>query len=261
MTERRRYHETHWSRIEDPEVALANYLKMYSDNYNHSKAEIYRRMLGDVTGKRILDYGGGAGYMTVMLAVAGAEVVLVDAEDNALKTALHYAGKQGVASRVSTIRSVTVPTELKDEKFDIVISKDVIEHVEDDGSFIKDLYECLKPGGLLFISTQNSHSLNYLIEGTAYRLFRPQVKWMGWDRTHLRFYTPSSLRALIEDRGFIAERVASAYIIPYKILSLFTAGRCKFEFGFLKHFDYAFGSKRPFCNWGWNIIIQSRKME
>lgn len=39
-----------------------------------------------------------------------------------------------------------------EEKFDIIFSTSVIEHVEDDEQFIEDICDMLKPGGLCFIT-------------------------------------------------------------------------------------------------------------
>lgn len=259
MSNHKVYADTHWSRIDDCEQALEMYLKMYEDSYNKTKVILFERLLGDVAGQRILDYGGGAGFMSVSLAKKGAQVVLVDAAANALKTAQYYATKVGVIKELTTIRSDTVPEELMKSQFDIVIAKDVIEHVYQDKQFIQDLNKCLKDSGKLLVSTQNSFSLNYLIEGTAFRIFKPHRKWMGWDKTHLRFYTPGLLTAICKDKGFNVTRYASVYIIPYKILRFFTIGKLKWELTFFKFFDLWFGTLFPFNRIGWNIIIEAHK--
>ena len=40
---------------------------------------------------------------------------------------------------------------------------------------------CQPPGGRLLLSTQNSWSLNYLIEGAYRRWWCGERDWMGWD--------------------------------------------------------------------------------
>ena len=66
----------------------------------------------------------------------------------------------------------------------------------DDGEekIFEDLFNLLKDGGKLILTTQNSFSLNFLIEGTYNKIKNPNKKWLGWDRTHIRFYTPNKLR-------------------------------------------------------------------
>ena len=78
-------------------------------------------------------------------------------------------------------------------KLDLVCAIDIIEHIENHLLFLKNMNRHLKKGGLLIINTQNALSLNYLIQGVPRRL-RGDKKWMGWDPTHVRFYTPKSLR-------------------------------------------------------------------
>jgi hypothetical protein len=47
MSQRLRYPEEHWSRLEDPALDLGQYLDMYSDAYNSTKAVLYMRLIGD----------------------------------------------------------------------------------------------------------------------------------------------------------------------------------------------------------------------
>ena len=232
---------------------------MYEGNYNKTKVKMFIKLLGNIQGLRILDYGGGAGYMSVLMALMDAEVILVDAEENALKTAEYYASLKGVKNKIKTIKADTITEDLMNEQFDIVIAKDVIEHIHRDLEFVENISRCVKEGGKLILSTQNKFSLNYLIEGTAYKLFRPSRKWMGWDRTHIRFYTPFSLRKILNSNGFTSLSYSGVYIFPYYIINLLTAGKIKIELSFLKHFDLLLGHIFPFNRIGWNIIIRATR--
>jgi 2-polyprenyl-6-hydroxyphenyl methylase/3-demethylubiquinone-9 3-methyltransferase len=255
MSERLRYPEEHWSRLEDPALALDQYLDMYSDAYNCTKAVLYMRLIGDVKDLRILDYGGGAGFMSVSLAKLGAKVTLVDAESGGLATAAYYAEREGVSDRLHTRQSLVVPEDLQDGGFDLVVAKDVVEHVKEDDAFIADLARCLRPGGRLLIGTQNSLSLNYAIESTIQRIRNPGHQWMGWDPTHLRFYTAASLGRQLKQVGFRVTGHASVYIIPYRILTFMTLGKIKTSIDSLKWFDLALGTLWPFNRIGWNFVL------
>lgn len=54
-------------------------------------------------------------------------------------------------------KSMHIPplTGIKDNSFDTVVSFQVIEHIKDDESFLKEIYRVLKPGGKAIISTPN----------------------------------------------------------------------------------------------------------
>lgn len=258
--ERLRYEEKHWSREEDVQKALEQYIALGERPFNKTKFNLYKRLSGDVSGKKLLDYGGGAGIMAVPYAMDGADVVLVDAESNALKTARFYAEREGAEGRLTTILSETFPRELQDERFDIVIAKDIVEHIEDDDGFIKDLSSCQETGGVLILSTQNSLSLNYLIEGSYQKYRCGNRGWMGWDPTHLRFYTCFTLKEKLKKAGYRPVKWAGVYVIPYNIVSWLFLGKLDIQTPSLRFFDVAAGAVFPFNRLGWNIIVKAEKV-
>ena len=50
---------------------------------------------------------------------------------------------------------------MEENKFDIITSMEVIEHVNDAEEFVKTLQQLLKPNGLLFLSTINKSFLGW----------------------------------------------------------------------------------------------------
>ena len=74
-----------------------------------------------------------------------------------------------------------------------------------------------KSNGFMVMATQNSTSLNYIIEARIQRYVFKNRKWMGWDPTHMRFYNPSKLFQLLKNYGFNIVKVSGTYFIPYKL--------------------------------------------
>ncbi len=70
--ERKQYPDDHWLRSRDPEKAFAAYMEQQSKAYSRVKNAFVRELLGDLKGKRFLDYGCGGGMFTVHAAVQGA---------------------------------------------------------------------------------------------------------------------------------------------------------------------------------------------
>jgi len=70
---------------------------------------------------------------------------------------------------------------------DIAISLAVIEHLREPGHFISEIFRCLKPGGLIYLSTPN---------------FQLDARNFYNDPTHVRPYTPISISALLTLHGF-----------------------------------------------------------
>jgi 2-polyprenyl-6-hydroxyphenyl methylase/3-demethylubiquinone-9 3-methyltransferase len=137
------------------------------------------------------------------------------------------------------------------------VLKDVIEHVDDDESLIRAAVAVLIPGGRVVISTQNALSLNYLLEGSYNRLWLGQRDWMGWDSTHLRFYTPMILSRKLQRAGLKRFSWRSVYLIPYKLPSLPGSSKEFLRLDGLALVDRLLGSIFPYNRLGWNILVRA----
>ena len=212
-----KYSEDHWAMINDPQKSHETYIDMHGSIYNQVKNDMIKRMLGgNLRDKTVLDFGCGGGLFSIYFAKKGAKVIGIDASEQALNAARYYAEKEGVARQCSFYLDSEIPV---DEEYDIILAKDIIEHIHDDEGFIKTLSACLKGNGKLLISTQSSWSLNYLLEGSYNYLWEKNPTWCGWDSTHLRFYTPHGLRRIVGKHGLRIREWSSVYIIPYDIFS------------------------------------------
>ncbi len=97
--------------------------------------------------------------------------------------------------------------------FDVILAMDIVEHLEDDAGFLVTMHDLLKPGGTLLLLTQNLLSLENLI-GTTTSPLRGS-KWVGWDPTHLRFYSYRSLAMLLARAGLSVVALDGTYYIPF----------------------------------------------
>jgi 2-polyprenyl-3-methyl-5-hydroxy-6-metoxy-1,4-benzoquinol methylase len=78
-------------------------------------------------------------------------------------------------------------------KYNLVCSWDVLEHVAAPEEFLTSSYECLKKDGVLAFSTVNIGSLFTKILGS---------KWPWYMLMHLHYFSKDSLRMLLEKQGF-----------------------------------------------------------
>lgn len=255
----KQYPENHWLRSDDSEKALDAYLDQQNKAYSRVKNDFVIELLGDLREKRFLDYGCGAGLFTVHAARQGAlEAVGVDALDTALATARHFATREGVDRQCSFVRSREFPKLSRGPRFDVILMKDVIEHVPDDGALLHAASEIIVPGGRIVLSTQNSLSLNYLIQGMYHHHVRGDKQWCGWDETHLRFYTPMSLRKKLGEAGFDCDGWRSVYLIPYKLPAPSGVRKQYVRLDALSWIDRALGGVFPYNRLGWNVIVRAR---
>jgi 2-polyprenyl-6-hydroxyphenyl methylase / 3-demethylubiquinone-9 3-methyltransferase len=256
---RKLYPESHWLRSQDPEKALQAYMDQQSKAYSRVKNAYIRDLLGNLGGKRFLDYGCGAGMFVVHAASSGAaEVVGVDAESGALSAARLFARREGLEHACSFVHSETFPLLTGPPRFDVILIKDVLEHVEDDESLLSVARKALVPGGWIVLSTQNSLSLNYLLEGTYQRVIRGEKEWYGWDETHLRFYTPMNLGRKLNRAGFMDFSWRSVYLVPYKLPGPRISQKEFLRLDPLSWIDRGLGRVFPYNRVGWNIIVRGR---
>ena len=147
-----------------------------------------------LAGKSALDVGCGAGLLCEPLARLGAAVTGIDAAAENIAAAHAHAQLSGL-----TIDYRTGGIEgLGSQRFDLVTSMEVIEHVTDPGAFITGLAGALADGGLLVLSTPNRTALSRLAlitigEGTG----QIPKGTHDWDK----FLTPDELTALVEAAG------------------------------------------------------------
>jgi 2-polyprenyl-6-hydroxyphenyl methylase / 3-demethylubiquinone-9 3-methyltransferase len=104
-----------------------------------------------LVGLRILDVGCGGGLQSEALARLGAHVVGVDASPGNVAAARLHAAAQGVTVdyRLGEPAEVLSPQ----ERFDVVLALEVVEHVSDVSAFLTTAASYLLPRGMLFVST------------------------------------------------------------------------------------------------------------
>lgn len=131
-------------------------------------------------GEAIFDVGGGNGYVARGLADAGFEVVVVEpGASGALN-----ARKRGLKHVVC---STTDAAKFRPNSIPAVGLFDVVEHIEDDVSFMKSIHALLKTGGPAYITVP------------AY--------WFLWSMDdviggHFRRYTLRGICRVLEEAGF-----------------------------------------------------------
>lgn len=123
-----------------------------------------------LTGLRMLDLGCGGGLLSEPLARAGASVLGIDASQGNIAAARLHAAAEGVAVEY---RLGEPDAALRDEeRFDVVLALEVVEHVSDVDSFVATAARCVAPGGMLFASTIDRTLKSFLlaIVGAEYLL-------------------------------------------------------------------------------------------
>ncbi len=104
-----------------------------------------------VAGARVLDAGCGTGYGSALLAETAAEVIGLDRAPEAVQ----YARAHFQAPRVTFQQGECARLPFADGEFDWVVAFEVIEHIQDAETFLREVRRVLRPQGRLAVSTPN----------------------------------------------------------------------------------------------------------
>jgi len=146
-----------------------------------------------LAGIRLLDIGCGAGVLAEPLAKRGANVVAIDASAASIDVARRHALSSGL--NIDYRHCLAEALLDAGQTFDIVLNTEVVEHVADQGRFLRQSAALTAPGGLHLVATLNRTTKAWLlaIVGAEYVL--------GWlpKGTHAwsKFVRPSEARAAL----------------------------------------------------------------
>jgi 2-polyprenyl-3-methyl-5-hydroxy-6-metoxy-1,4-benzoquinol methylase len=173
-----------------------------NDYYFYSRPDV--QALIAARGKRILDVGCAAGELGAALKRAGAsQVVGIEAAAQAAAQARDKLDRVIIGDAQST----DLP--LEQASFDYVIFADILEHLVDPWSALASLTRYLQDDGRVVASIPNARFYAVI----ARLIFN---RW-GYresgilDRTHLRFFTWPTIKAMFEGAGLHIESVRPVY--------------------------------------------------
>lgn len=143
--------------------------KIASDNPLHQRLFKAYVVAQDYVYGNLLEVGCGEGRGVALLMGKSEQFTAVDKIEEALQVLRAQFPK-------GTFLSMNIPPldGLKDNTYDSVVSFQVIEHIENDHLFLKEIHRVLKPGGIALLTTPNRkmtltrnpwHIREYLAEG------------------------------------------------------------------------------------------------
>jgi len=176
-----------------------------------------RTMLEHYKTKRILDLGCGNGVIACRLLDEGFDLYGLDASESGIKIADNkYPGRFFVRD----IATESLPAELAHLEFDLVVSTEVIEHLYDPRSYMKFIRDVLgKRKGDVIISTPYHGYLKNLALAVTNKLDRHFT--VLWDGGHIKFWSRSTLTALLTEFDFRVTEFKGSGRLPYLWKSMF----------------------------------------
>lgn len=159
-------------------------------------------------GLTLCEIGCGGGLLTEPMRRLGAEVTGVDPSQRNVGIARAHAEKSGL--KITYLQCAAEDMVAREERFDIVLAMEVVEHVANVDAFIAGCAQLVRPGGLIFFATINRTAKAYAlaIVGAEYIM-----RWLPRG-THdwRKFVKPSELSNPLRRAGFaIAEMTGVSY--------------------------------------------------
>ena len=177
---------------------IKNHLNIKKDEVNY------------LEGLSILDIGCGGGLISEPISRLGAKVTGIDASEKNINIAKLHSKKSGL-----NINYINTPPENleADEKFDIILNLEIVEHVDNVNLYINSCYRLLKKNGLMFTATINRSLTSYIkaIIGAEYVLRWLPVGTHDWNK----FLKPEELEDYLLKEKFSTLDITGLKFNPF----------------------------------------------
>ena len=141
---------------------------------------------GKTNGGIAVDMGAGSGAFSIALKNTGffSDVIALDFSLDCVEECK----RSGLSARLGTA------TDLGNSSADLICMNDLVEHLFEPFSFLKECARALRPGGIVSIATPNGQGFDFKILKEKTKNITPPE--------HLNYFNPDSLSALLDKAGF-----------------------------------------------------------
>lgn len=152
---------------------------------------------------KILDAGCGNGLLTAKLAALGHSVVGIDVAEDGIEIARkNYPDiRFEVHSGYDDFHDIV-------DQVDVVISTEVVEHLFTPPLYMKSVFNILRPGGALIVTTPYHGFLKNLALSLTNKWDHHHT--VAWEGGHIKFFSPATLTAMLSEAGFVNFRFNNA---------------------------------------------------
>ena len=157
----------------------------------------------------IMDAGSGFGQYSYYLVkkFPGGKVCGLDIKDEQIRDCMAFAGSAGLSERL-VFRMADLTNFVEEEKYDLILSVDVMEHIQDDVKVFRNFYHSLQKGGFLLVSTPSDKGGSDVHD----------EKDASFIDEHVRDgYNSAEIAGKLKEAGFAGVEVKYSYGTPGKI--------------------------------------------
>ena len=152
---------------------------------------------------KILDIGCGGGLLSEPMSRLGADVVGIDASEKNINVAKLHAKKNNL--NIKYVCSSPENYQIN-EKFDVILNMEIIEHVDNVDQFLKSCSNLLKKNGMMFVATLNKTLKSYIfaIVGAEYIMRWLPIGTHSWEK----FVKPEDLIKVLKNYNLELDELA-----------------------------------------------------
>lgn len=227
-------------------------IKQSGKEVSMMKTRTFQRYLGQITNfvssGTLLDIGCATGELLAVAREMGFDVYGVEVSPEGIRRCKERFGEDRI------IGKNLKPGDFPPEFFDVITLSDILEHMPDPSPFLDNIYNILKPNGILMIVTPDTSSWTRKVLGT---------RWLHYKEEHVYYYNSNNIFRLLSPRFHIFS-LGSAYkslTLDYCasiIKNYATSGAVKKITSVLKHLPASIGQYPLKINIG-EMLVLSRK--
>jgi 2-polyprenyl-3-methyl-5-hydroxy-6-metoxy-1,4-benzoquinol methylase len=162
-------------------------VRWFRDRVQLAKVADYKKHIGAKAS--IIEIGAGSGILIESLQRFGPKTWKLTANEFDMKRLTRLEGK-GIFFKIGNFETIAF-----EEKYDVIIMNQLIEHLYDPDRILKRCHSILNPGGIVIIETPNYQSLDH-------QLFRKRY-WGGYHiPRHFNIYNDQTLKKQLEKNNF-----------------------------------------------------------
>jgi 2-polyprenyl-3-methyl-5-hydroxy-6-metoxy-1,4-benzoquinol methylase len=188
------------------DAAITNAREIF-DIYSQFQADRLRLIEPELnTDSTVLEVGASAGQFVSHIKNRVAKVHAIELDSACCKFLNEIIGVECDAEFLENSR-------FANERYDVICSFQVMEHVEDPVAFLATLKRVARPGATIYIEVPNLRDpLLSVWDVPTYRKF-------FYHSAHLHYFTEKSLRQVAEKAGFTSANVKINFIQDYNLLN------------------------------------------
>jgi ubiquinone/menaquinone biosynthesis C-methylase UbiE len=156
----------------------------------------------EIKGKQALEVGSGTGRFSQRIIEVGGQLTIVDIGKNLVEAVCSKLGCQGIVADACNLP-------IEDNRFDVVISSECIEHTLDPLKAIREMCRVCKPGGTVCLTTPNKlwYPALWLSQVLKIRKFAGMENWIF----------PGKARTVMQNCGFEHLQIRGCHLWPFQL--------------------------------------------